>query len=75
MVVAVISMWLFRVGLAYLFVSVMNKDVLWVWYAMFIDWICRVIVFMDAFRKKNTSLTDAGKKSPILCSLQIKSQG
>ncbi len=56
MVVAVISMWLFRVGLAYLFVSVMNKDVLWVWYAMFIDWICRVIVFMAAFRKKNTSL-------------------
>ena len=52
MVVAVISMWLFRVGLAWIFITTMNKDVLWVWYAMFIDWTCRMIVFITAFKDK-----------------------
>ena len=30
---------------------VMGKDVLWIWYAMFLDWIFRLVVFGAAFRK------------------------
>ena len=43
MFVAIFAMALFRVGLAYVFVKLMGKNVLWVWYAMFADWIFRVI--------------------------------
>lgn len=49
MIVAILIMFIFRVGFAYIFVKAMGKDVLWVWYAMFIDWIARVIVYMIAF--------------------------
>ena len=53
MFVAIFAMALFRVGGAYLFVKVMHKDVLWVWFAMFIDWIFRVIIYPIAFLKKD----------------------
>lgn len=51
MVVAISAMVVFRLGFAYLFVDWMGKDVLWIWYAMFLDWIFRLILFGGAFRK------------------------
>lgn len=49
MIVSTPVMWIFRVGLAYLFVRVMGMNVLFVWYAMFIDWIARVTIYVPAF--------------------------
>ena len=51
MSVAIGTMLIFRIGFAYAFVDLMGKDVLWVWYAMFIDWIFRVLAFGAVFRK------------------------
>lgn len=50
MVIAVASMWIFRVGLAYIFVKIMHFPVLFVWIAMYIDWIFRFFVFIWRFR-------------------------
>jgi len=49
MYVSVGSMWLFRIGFAYLFVVVLKVGVLGVWYGMFIDWVFRTLVFMRRF--------------------------
>ena len=51
MAVAIGTMLVFRIGCAYAFVELMGKDVLWVWYAMFIDWAFRLPIFGAAFRK------------------------
>ena len=51
MMVAIITMAVFRVGLAYLFVMVLGKGVVWVWYAMFVDWLVRTIVYLAAFHE------------------------
>ena len=51
MLVAISAMLVFRLGFAYIFVAWLGKDVLWVWYAMFMDWFFRLIVFGAAFRK------------------------
>lgn len=50
MAVSVFSMWAFRIGFAYLFVSVFKLGVMGVWYGMFIDWIFRAAVFTGRFR-------------------------
>ena len=50
MVVAIVTMWLFRVGLAWIFIRIFHKNVLWIWYAMFVDWVFRVIIYIAAFR-------------------------
>lgn len=50
MEIAIFSMWAFRVALAYFFVKVMHYSILFVWYAMFIDWIFRTFVFLWRFR-------------------------
>ena len=39
------SLWIFRVGLANVFVRGLHKNVLWIWYAMFIDWVFRILLF------------------------------
>ena len=52
MYVAIFAMALFRVGGAYLFVRALHKDILWVWFAMMLDWIFRVIIYLIAFLKK-----------------------
>lgn len=52
MVVGVATMLVFRVGLAYLFVLVLGKGVLWVWFAMFADWAARMVVFVVAFARE-----------------------
>ena len=46
MIIAVSSMWVFRIGLAYLLVKVFRFPVIGVWIAMSIDWIFRAIVFL-----------------------------
>ena len=61
MLVAVVTMWLFRVGLAYVFVKFLHKDVVWVWYAMFVDWLFRTVVYVTAFRKENALSAGAGR--------------
>lgn len=56
MKVAVFAMAVFRVGLAYLFIDLYHKNVLWVWYAMFVDWVFRIIVYGYCFFKKDNFL-------------------
>ena len=60
MLVAVGAMAVFRVGLAYVFVMLLHKNVLWIWYAMFIDWIFRVAVFSAAFLRPKKSKVKCG---------------
>lgn len=50
MAVSVFSMWMFRIGSAYLFVYVFQMGVMGIWYGMFIDWIFRAIFFVWRFR-------------------------
>ena len=52
MVVAISTMWTFRIGLAFLFIKVLHMNVLGIWYAMFVDWIARVIIYLTALRKR-----------------------
>ena len=51
MAVALIAMAVFRIGLAYVFVKLLDRNVLWIWYAMFADWVFRIILYCSAFRK------------------------
>jgi len=51
MVVAVLTMGIFRVGLAYLFIMGLHLGLVWVWYAMFVDWTVRLIVYVIAFHR------------------------
>lgn len=49
--IAIFSMWTFRIGLAYVFIKVLHMNVLGAWYAMFVDWIFRTVVYVTAFRR------------------------
>jgi len=49
MAVSVISMWLCRIVLAYIFVRVFNTDVFGVWMAMTVDWVFRLLFFAWRF--------------------------
>ncbi len=51
MVVAVFTMWVFRVGLAWVFIRILHFNVLGIWYAMYVDWIFRTLIYVVAFRK------------------------
>ena len=44
--VSVISMWLCRIGLAYVFAVTLDCGVIGVWYAMFCDWVVRAILIV-----------------------------
>ena len=50
MMISVFSMWMFRIGLSYVFVKGLHMSVLGIWYAMFVDWAFRLIVFVWRFR-------------------------
>lgn len=50
MIISVISMWLFRVGCSYLFRSLLDVGVICVWFAMFLDWLFRAVIFTWRFR-------------------------
>ena len=49
MIVALLTMWSCRIGLAYIFIKILHMSVLGVWYAMFMDWLVRFIVYVIAF--------------------------
>ncbi|MEG0756474.1 MAG: MATE family efflux transporter, partial [Oscillospiraceae bacterium] len=49
--VSVTSMLVFRIGFSYLFCLVFHMGLLGVWFAMFLDWIIRAIVFEVRFRR------------------------
>ncbi|MBR6207215.1 MAG: MATE family efflux transporter [Oscillospiraceae bacterium] len=64
MLTAVTAMAVFRVGLACVFVMLLHRDVLWVWYAMLLDWLFRVAVFVPAFAgRRKARGTDPGKEN------------
>ena len=50
MIVSILSMWVFRVILSYLFVLKLHMGLTGVWFGMFIDWICRSTLFLVRFR-------------------------
>ena len=52
MIIAIFTMWTFRIGFAYLFIKVLHMNVLGIWYAMFFDWAFRAIVYIFAFKRK-----------------------
>lgn len=49
MAMSVFSMWVFRIGFAYLFVYLFDLGVPGIWYGMFIDWVFRAAVFLARF--------------------------
>ena len=49
MTISIFSMWVFRIGFAYLFVKIWKVGVMGIWWGMFIDWIFRAIVFSSRF--------------------------
>ena len=61
MAVSVFSMWVFRIGFAYLLVLLFGFGVLGIWYGMFIDWIFRAAVFVWRFKSYEKRLPKMGK--------------
>ena len=49
MTLSITSMWIFRVGLSYVFGKYMGMGVMGVWCAMFCDWIFRAVCFGTRF--------------------------
>ncbi len=49
MVISVLTMFIFRVGLSYLFVLAFDTGVIGVYYAMVIDWVVRAIIYAIRF--------------------------
>ena len=47
--ISLIAMWIFRIGLSFVFAYVFNMGVYSVWIAMFCDWIFRIIFFIPRF--------------------------
>lgn len=50
MIVATLSMWIFRIGFSYILGRYMNMGVFGVWVAMSIDWVFRAIFFITRYR-------------------------
>ncbi len=51
MILSVISMWVFRVGLSYVFGAYMHMGIYGVWYAMFCDWLFRGSIYVIRYFK------------------------
>lgn len=62
MIMSVTSIWVFRVGLAYLFVKGFHKNILYVWYAMYTDWAFRVCLILWRFRGFTGRIKNYNKK-------------
>ena len=62
MVVAVISMWIFRIGAAYILSGYFDMGLMGVWIAMTVDWIFRAICYMTRYKGKKWEQM-LGKKS------------
>ena len=56
MIIAVFTMWVFRVGLAYVFIKLFHMNVLSIWYAMYVDWIFRAVIYVIAYRRQPDSI-------------------
>ena len=50
MIVAVGSMWVFRIITGILFAKTFGLGVLGIWLAMFIDWICRIVFIVGRYK-------------------------
>lgn len=50
MLTSILSMWVFRIGFSYILAGMLGLGVQGVWYAMYIDWVVRVAVFVLRFR-------------------------
>ena len=50
MVASVISMWIFRIGFSYILAQGFNMGLQGVWYAMYIDWAVRAIIFWIRYK-------------------------
>lgn len=50
MLTSIFSMWVFRIGFAYVLAGMLGLGVLGVWYAMYIDWGVRTVIFFFRFR-------------------------
>ncbi|MBQ2834833.1 MAG: MATE family efflux transporter [Clostridia bacterium] len=50
MTVSMFSMWLFRVLLCYVFVLRFDMGLMGIWTGMYIDWICRTLLFLLRYR-------------------------
>lgn len=56
MVVSITSMFLIRIGAAYIYVYAFGCGVLGIWFAMISDWVIRSIVFIIRFKKEKWKL-------------------
>ena len=52
MTVSMISMWVFRIACSYLFVRAFDMGVYGVWAAMYVDWVCRTVLYVLRFRSR-----------------------
>ncbi|HEY8363927.1 MAG TPA: MATE family efflux transporter [Haloplasmataceae bacterium] len=50
MIVSISSMWIFRMGLGFIFGKYLKMGVLGVWFAMYCDWLVRTIFFILRYR-------------------------
>lgn len=50
MIVAVASMWIFRILFGIWFAKGLGFGVLGIWMAMFIDWVCRIVFYVARYR-------------------------
>ncbi len=53
MIVSFASMWLMRVLMAFVFIKLLNIGVEGVWFAMYLDWIARAIMFCSRYKRGN----------------------
>lgn len=51
MVIVLFSMWFFRIGGGYFCVKVLHTGVIGIWYAMYVDWVFRFVVFLWRFSR------------------------
>lgn len=51
MIIAVVSMWVFRIGAAYLLVKCTAVGALGIYFGMFLDWLFRAVVFGIRYRR------------------------
>lgn len=58
MIVAIFSMWIFRIGFSYVLGRYMNIGVLGVWVAMSIDWIFRSVCFIIRYKGSKWKLNE-----------------
>lgn len=72
MVVTLVSMWLFRIGLSYVFVKGMNMGVDGIWYAMYADWVVRGAAFVLRFKSMKWTKLLKGTKAEAPAAEAVK---